>query len=145
MNCALICIIASFFSIIAFAYTLPTNSNAHQNLRLLLDESQNKILDEIVNERAAISFHGLLCGLVLAMACIVMFRAWCSATAVVLVTQSMYYHLSPKRKWMLNSLETREQVDAWLIIYKEMKHSGIMTSLTSAIVYLIVSLLLRVF
>ncbi len=36
-------------------------------------------------------------------------------------TQYLVYQLYPKKQWMLNSLETREQIDGWLDVYKYMK------------------------
>lgn len=143
MICGLVCLIASVLSVSAFACALPMNMKAIEDLRVLLDEKQIAILDDIATERARLSFEGLLLGLVAAMPLVLLFQAWCSAALVLFITQGAYYHVSPKKKWMLNHLETKEQVDQWLVVYKKMKYSGLVTSLCVAIVYLVISLMLK--
>ena len=140
MRCGLVCLLASVLSVSAFVCALPMNMRAIEDLRLLLDEDQTKILDDIAAERARLSFEGLLIGLVAATPIVLLMQAWCSAAVVLFVIQGAYYHVSPKKKWMLNHLETREQVDQWLVVYKKMQYSGVMTSLGATIVYLLVSL-----
>jgi hypothetical protein len=116
------------------------NMKAIEDLRILLDARQIEILDEIAAERARLSFEGLLLGLLAAMPLVLLFQAWCSAAVVLFITQGTYYHVSPKKRWMLNHLETKEQVDQWLVIYKKMQYSGMVTSLGAAIIYLVISL-----
>lgn len=139
----MVCLLASVLSVGAFACALPMNMRAIDDLRGLLDEKQLKILDDVAAERARLSFEGLLLGLLAAMPIALLLQAWCTATVVLFITQGTYYHASHKSIWMLNHLETREQVDQWLIIYKKMQYSGIVTSLSAAIMYLIVSLTLK--
>lgn len=140
MRCGLVCLLASVLTVGAFACALPMNMDAIEDLRILLDEKQITILNDIAAERARLSFEGLLLGLVAAMPLVLLFQAWCSAALIVFVTQGTYYHVSPKKNWMLNHLETKEQVDQWLVIYKKMQYSGIVSSLGAAIVYLVISL-----
>lgn len=136
----MVCLFASVMAVGAFACALPMNMKAIEDLRILLDEKQLAILDDIAAERSRLSFEGLLLGLVAAMPLVLLFQAWCSAALILFVTQGTYYHVSPKKNWMLNHLETKEQVDQWLVIYKKMQYSGIVTSLGAAIVYLVISL-----
>lgn len=119
------------------------NMKAIGDLRILLDEKQIAILDDIAAERARLSFEGLLLGLVAAMPLVLLFQASCSAALILFVTQGTYYHMSPKKNWMLNHLETKEQVDQWLVIYKKMQYSGIVSSLGAAMVYLVTSLMFK--
>jgi hypothetical protein len=126
-----------------FACALPMNMKAIEDLRILLDEKQIEILDNIAAERARLSFEGLLLGLVAAMPLVLIFQAWCSSALILFIIQGTYYHVSPKKNWMLNHLETKEQVDQWLVIYKKMQYSGIVTSLGAAMVYLVISLTLK--
>uniref|UniRef100_A0A6C0J391 Uncharacterized protein n=1 Tax=viral metagenome TaxID=1070528 RepID=A0A6C0J391_9ZZZZ len=140
MRCGMVCLFASVMAVGAFACALPMNMKAIEDLRILLDEKQIAILDDIAAERSRLSFEGLLLGLVAAMPLVLLFKAWCSAALILFITQGTYYHVSPKKKWMLNHLETKEQVDQWLVIYKKMQYSGIATSLGGAIVYLVISL-----
>lgn len=140
MRCGLVCLLASALTVGAFACALPMNMKAIEDLRILLDARQTALLDEIATERARLSFEGLLLGLFAAMPLVLLFEAWCSAAVLLFITQGTYYHASPKKKWMLNHLETKEQVDQWLVIYKKMQYSGIVTSLGAAIIYLVISL-----
>ena len=143
MRCGLVCLLASVLSVSAFACALPMNMRALEDLRVLLDTKQLAILDDIAAERARLSFEGLLLGLIAAMPLVLLLQAWCSAAVVLFITQGTYYHVSAKKNWMLNHLETKEQVDQWLVVYKKMQHSGIVTSLGAAIVYLVISLMLK--
>ncbi len=143
MRCGLVCLLASVLSVSAFTCALPMNMRAIEDLRVLLDKKQLAILDDIAAERARLSFEGLLLGLIAAMPLVLLLQAWCSAAVVLFITQGTYYHVSPKKNWMLNHLETKEQVDQWLVIYKKMQYSGIVTSLGATVVYLIVSLTLK--
>ena len=122
MRCGLVCLLASALSVGAFTCALPINMRAVEGLRVLLDKTQLQILDDIVAERARLSFEGLILGLIAAMPLVLLLHAWCSAAVVLFITQGTYYHISPKKKWMLNYLETREQVDQWLVIYKKMQY-----------------------
>ena len=140
MRCGLVCLFASVMAVGTFACAMPKNLKAIEDLRILLDDKQIAILDDIAAERARLSFQGLLLGLLTAMPLVLLFQAWCSAALILFVTQGVFYHISPKKNWMLNHLETKEQVDAWLQIYKKMQYSGIITSLGAAIVYLVISL-----
>lgn len=143
MRCGMVCLFASVMAVGAFACALPMNMKAIEDLRILLDENQITILDNIAAERSRLSFEGLLIGLVAAMPLVLLFQAWCSAALILFITQGTYYHMSPKKNWMLNHLETKEQVDAWLVIYKKMQYCGVVTSLGAAIVYLVISLALK--
>lgn len=143
MRCGLVCLLASVLTVGAFACALPMNMQAFEDLRILLDEKQIAILDDIAAERARLSFEGLLLGIVAAMPLVLLFQAWCSAALILFLAQGTYYHVSPKKNWMLNHLKTNEQVDAWLVIYKKMQYSGMVTSIWAAMVYLLISLALK--
>ena len=143
MRCGLVCLLASVLSVSAFACALPMNMRAIEDLRVLLDKKQSAILDDISAERSRLAFEGLLLGLIAAMPLVLLFEAWCSAAVILFITQGTYYHVSPKKNWMLNHLETKEQVDQWLVIYKKMQYSGIVTSLGATIVYLLISFMFK--
>ena len=143
MRCELVCRLASVLCVSTFACALPMNTIAIKDLSLLLDQEQIKILDDIVTERTRLSFEGVILGLIAAMPIALLYQAWCTAALVLFITQSTYYHVCPKKKWMLNYLETREQVDQWLVVYKKMQFSGIMTSICVTVVYVTVSLIFK--
>lgn len=143
MHCGLVCLLASVLAVGVFAGAAPINKRAVAKLRLLCSIEQNRILDEIVENRSRLALEGLLLGLVAAVPFGMQLKSWCSATVVLFCVQSAYYHAVPKTKWMLAYLETREQVHQWLEVYRYMQLSGITTSLLAAIVYLSLTLIMQ--
>jgi cbb3-type cytochrome oxidase subunit 3 len=45
----------------------------------------------------------------------------CLTISVAFITNYFYYILTPKTKWMLDSIEDPEQAKAWLKMYKSMQ------------------------
>ena len=45
----------------------------------------------------------------------------CMTIAISFVTNFFYYILHPKKNYMLQYLQTKEQTDNWLVVYKEMQ------------------------
>ena len=65
----------------------------------------------------------------------------CLSIVIILFVTYSYYILSPKKKWMLNYLETKDQINAWLEIYKVMKKRTYWGYLVGIVVYIIVSMI----
>lgn len=139
MHCSLICLLASAMSVGSFACALPMNVRSMQELRLLMTDQQNTILDQVVAERSRLAFEGLFLGLLMALPLVWFQQALCLGTMVLFITQSTYYTISKKHTWMLTHLDTREQVQQWLIIYRSMQFTGIMSSVIAALVYICVA------
>ena len=131
-----VCLLASVLAVTIFACTYPMNIRATDDLRLLLNQKQTEILDEIVQERARISFEGLMFGLLVALPFFLLFRMCLVASIILFMSQGIYYHLKPKNKWLLNHLDSKEQVNGWLKVYKKMQRLGILTSFAVTSVYL---------
>ena len=52
----------------------------------------------------------------------------CLVLAISFITNYFYYILSPKKKWMLNYIETPDQTKLWLQMYRGMQvyyHTGL--------------------
>jgi hypothetical protein len=52
----------------------------------------------------------------------------CTVIAVSFITNYFYYMLSPKSDWMLNHMNSQDQVKGWLLMYREMQfnyHAGL--------------------
>ena len=52
----------------------------------------------------------------------------CAVMATCFLTNYFYYILSPKSDWMLNHINDKDQVKAWLQMYREMSfnyHAGL--------------------
>jgi hypothetical protein len=45
----------------------------------------------------------------------------CLTVFIAFLTNYFYYVLSPKTKWMLNSIDTPEQTKAWFEMYRTMQ------------------------
>lgn len=133
MACSLTCGLAAAFVIamVLMNYWMITNQTT-QKYRAQLPPSLQKTYDEIVKERTQIFYTGYIIGVILAarliyyntqikkekmgtcaMVCLTIFIAF--------ITNYFYYVLSPKTKWMLNSIEDPEQTKAWLQMYRTMQ------------------------
>jgi hypothetical protein len=133
MACSLTCGLAAAFVIamVLMNYWMITNQTT-QKYRAQLPSSLQKTYDEIVKERTQIFYTGYIIGVLLAarliyyntqikkekmgtcaMVCLTIFIAF--------ITNYFYYTLSPKTKWMLNSIEDPEQTKAWLQMYRTMQ------------------------
>ena len=139
MRCGITCLIASALAAVFFACTLPMHVRETDKLRVLLNKDQVEILDMVVYERSRLAFEGLLLGIVVAMPLGLFFSAWCYATVALFITQSVYYNASQKTYWLLDHLNSSEQVKQWLRVYQTFKLNGIVSSLGAAFVYLVIS------
>lgn len=95
-----------------------------------LDQKQKEIYFQVVNERFNNYTRGTILGIVLGA----LFLAYaqrngidksstiCGIILIIGISQYIVYKFTPKSVWMLNYLEKREQIDAWLEIYKYMSY-----------------------
>jgi hypothetical protein len=98
-----------------------------------------KRYEKISEERKTISLYGYGLGLILSLFVIVYnlkfkglkmnsFSLVCTVVATCFLTNYFYYILSPKSDWMLNHINDKDQVKAWLQMYREMSfnyHAGL--------------------
>ncbi len=102
-----------------------------------LNQHQREAYDQIAKERLHISMQGYVLGFILSLF-IIYFTyekkhikpsaVVCLVLATSFLTNYFYYMLSPKSDWMLNHVESREQTQAWLYMYRSMQyyyHSGL--------------------
>jgi hypothetical protein len=104
-----------------------------------LNDKQKRAYNDIVAERQNIYLKGLVVGSIVGLVylwhnhgSINIYTHSIVFTAITLGIQYLFYMLYPKSKWMLNVLETREQIDGWLEVYKFMKgryHIGMLLGL----------------
>ncbi len=114
----------------------------------LLDNHQKDIYNKIKIERANIAMSGYGAGLLLSLLLIVLnyissrkhslstTSMACLTGAVTFSVQYFYYILSPKTDFMVLHLESREQREAWLKIYKQCQynyHLGLVIGIIGAI------------
>jgi magnesium-transporting ATPase (P-type) len=140
----------SFYLSIAFIVATlatmypPKNDDLHQNLHQHLTSEEQQHYNNIIVMRRNIYFQGLVLGIILAIAAIhlipVLNKAkknnrLFTAIAITFVVNYFYYILSPKDKYMIEILNTKEENKAWLEIYKSMQfryHAGFLFGLAAA-------------
>jgi hypothetical protein len=105
--------------------------------KLSMDLQQRYI--RITNERRTISYQGYVLGVILSLFLVVYnlrikgvkmstFPLVCTVMATCFLTNYFYYILHPKTDWMLTHMDTREEVQSWFQMYREMQynyHAGV--------------------
>ena len=121
----------------SMVYTMMKNNDSavFQAFMNTLNEEQKHIYMEIKKERLQLYLQGLVLGCVLAMMSLFLLSSKspltriCVFSVLGLGSAYVYYSLMPKKKWMLDYIETNEQSKAWLDIYQEMKRRSIVGGL----------------
>ena len=133
MPCCWTCMLSLVF-IICMVYFM----NATTSSKIMIDyQSQlpielQKTYKEIISERSRIYYYGYLLGFLLSIIIILYntqikknqlstFAMVSIVICVSFITNYFYYMLSPKSKWMLDSIKTPEQTKAWLKMYQGMQ------------------------
>jgi len=95
--------------------------------------------NDIREERTRIFYFGYILGFALAIVIIAYNTqiknnkmSWqsmvCLTVSVAFITNYFYYILTPKTKWMLDSIDNKDEARAWLKMYKSMQtyyHGGL--------------------
>jgi hypothetical protein len=112
-------------------YWMNTNQTT-QKYETQLPLSLQKTYKEIVKERTQIFYTGYGIGFFLA-ALLIYYNTQvkkekmgpramvCLTIFIAFITNYFYYVLSPKTKWMLDSIEDPDQTKAWLQMYRSMQ------------------------
>ena len=135
MPCSISCVISVVFVIgMIYFYTMTDKSKIVKHYKEKLSVSLQKRYDNICEERKRISFYGFGLGFILSL-CILfynvnlkgkkmnMMHLVCLVMSTCFVTNYFYYILSPKSDWMLNHTSNKEEVRAWLQMYREMSYN----------------------
>lgn len=114
--------------------SLSAKNGPFEKYEKSMDSEQLKIYKEIRNERTKIYSNGAILGLILSLIYLFMNREngifntnilvkhGCAIMTIFFVTINAFYSFYPKSKYMLNYLNTREQIDLWLETYLYMKN-----------------------
>ena len=131
--CSITCIFSAVFLVAMIFMTnwMTTNQTTLKYQNQLPEHLQETYIS-IVKERTQIFYTGYALGLFLAI--FVIFynmkikqqkMNWpsmvCLTVFIAFLTNYFYYVLSPKTKWMLNSIDTPEQTKAWFEMYRTMQ------------------------
>ena len=140
MACLLSCAISAIFIIgMIYFYNMTNKSKIVKAYKEKMPPDLQKRSETISNERMRISYQGYALGFVLSL--LVIFYNYkikgfkmgntslvCTVIAVSFITNYFYYMLSPKSDWMLNHMNSQDQVKGWLLMYREMQfnyHAGL--------------------
>ena len=140
MACTISCMISAVFIIgMIYFYNMTNKSKIVKAYKEKMPPDLQKRYEVISNERMRISYQGYILGFVLSL--FVIFYNYyfkgaklnntsliCTVIAVSFITNYFYYMLSPKSDWMLNHMNSQDQVKGWLLMYREMQfnyHAGL--------------------
>ena len=140
MACLLSCAISAIFIIgMIYFYNMTNKSKIVKAYKEKMPPDLQKRYEVISNERMRISYQGYILGFVLSL--FVIFYNYyfkgaklnntslvCTVITVSFITNYFYYMLSPKSDWMLNHMNSQDQVKGWLLMYREMQfnyHAGL--------------------
>ena len=132
MVCKITCLVSIVFLVANIIMSLKLDKNNLKDKFIsLLNVDQKKIYEEIILERRNIYLIGYGIGIILSIIYYyfikVLFKKVnnttlvCSVGFIVLLSNYFYYILSKKSKYMIEYLNNKEQVSAWLNIYKSMQ------------------------
>lgn len=144
--CSITCTIsAGFILAMIFMTNWMTVNQTTQKYEAQLPDKLKDTYSKIVKERTQIFYTGYGIGLFLAL--LIIFynttikkqkMGWssmvCLTVIVAFLTNYFYYVLTPKTKWMLESIDTQEQTRAWLEMYRDMQlyyHGSLVLGLIS--------------
>jgi uncharacterized membrane protein YkgB len=135
MACTLSCAISAIFIIgMIYFYNMSGKSEIVKHYKATMSSDLQKRYDKISEERLRISYQGYILGFILSLG-IIFYNLKikrskmntaalvCTVVATSFVTNYFYYMLSPKSDWMLNHLQNKEEVRAWLQMYREMQYN----------------------
>lgn len=135
MACALSCMISAIFIIgMIYFYNMTGKSEIVKHYKSSLSSDLQNKYDKISKERLTISYQGYILGFILSLG-IIFYNLQikgsrmsntalvCTVVATSFVTNYFYYMLYPKSEWMLNHLQNKEEIKAWLQMYREMQYN----------------------
>ena len=135
MACALSCMISAVFVIgMIYFYNMTGKSKIVNHYKSSLSSDLQKRYDKISKERLTISYQGYALGVILSLG-IIFYNLKikgtkmsntslvCTVIATAFVTNYFYYMLHPKSDWMLDHLQNKEEIKAWLLMYREMQYN----------------------
>jgi uncharacterized membrane protein YkgB len=140
MACAISCMISAIFVIgMIYFYNLTDKSAIVKHYKSSLSSDLQRRYEKITEERANISYQGYALGVILSLgiifynikikrSSITNSALVCTVVATAFVTNYFYYILSQKSDWMLDHMSNKEEVKAWLLMYREMQfnyHMGL--------------------
>lgn len=136
-NCSSCTLCAIAFVLLATSIATPfvahSKHQLHSTFQHTLDTDQLTRYQRIVSNRRNLYLQGLVLGVIIACLVVgVVMRVapltndisyGCLSVSVLFVVEYLYYILSPKGEYMVSVLQTDEQREAWLDVYRHMQVS----------------------
>ena len=135
MACNISCMISAIFIIgMIYFYNVTDKSKIIKYYKNSLPNNLQKRYETISKERRTIRYYGYCIGFIFSLF-IIFYNLKikgnkmdtttlvCTVMTICFLTNYFYYMLSSKSDWMLNHINSPEQVKAWLQIYKEMSYN----------------------
>ena len=135
MACAISCMVSAIFIIgMIYFYNMTDKSEIVKHYKSSLSSDLQKRYDKISKERLMISYQGYAFGVILSLG-IIFYNLKikgkkmsntslvCTVIATAFVTNYFYYMIHPKSDWMLDHLQNKQEIKAWLQMYREMQYN----------------------
>lgn len=109
-----------------------------------LDNEQKITYSGIIKERGQLFMRGIILGIIIAFTVVYLMNKktaltqTCLFISIAMLTAHYYYLLMPKTDFMLNHLKNKEQIRAWLNVYKEMNFKSNLGSILGALAFFVV-------
>ena len=146
MVCTVSCMISTVFLIgMIYFYNMTDKSEIVKHYKSTLTSDLRKRYEKISEERKWISYYGYGLGLVFSL--FVIYYSLkikkerlnntslvCVVVATSFITNALFYMVYPKSDWMLEHISNKEQVKAWLQMYKSMSfyyHTGLILGIVA--------------
>jgi len=139
MTCYLSCVIGISLIVATLAVSLFGRSFGYiSTYENGLNDSQKAYYRDVVRERGSLFCIGTVLGLLLGLAYYLAGgKNVCAFLLLFAATQYFFYTLVPKKKWMLDVLTDKEDIDAWSAVYKYFKwlyHIAFLVSIIGAMI-----------
>ena len=135
MACSITCSISAIFLIgMIYFYNLTNKSEIVKHYKSSLSTDLQKRYDKITKERSQISYQGYILGVLISLF-IIFYNLKikqnkmnntslvCTVVATSFITNYFYYMIHPKSDWMLDHMNNKEEIKAWLMMYREMQYN----------------------
>ena len=133
MKCSTSCIIAGAFIFSSLFLSLRVNKQTLTSplFQLLTNENKKRYIN-IANERKMIYFKGFGLGLILSIITLFYINSKkklkrltniCTVFAISFTVNYFFYILYPKSDYMIKHLNSQDEKNAWLKIYKTMQYN----------------------
>jgi primosomal protein N' len=150
MFCKTTCFVSIVFLIANIYVMLNVDKNElKDNFVKLLNFNQKNLYESLIKERRNIYFQGYALGLLFSIIYLFYIKQFlnkkinnilmvCTVGFIVFLTNYFYYILIKKSTYMIEHLNNKEQIKAWLDIYRSMQvryHIGLVLGIFAAMIF----------